>query len=65
MMFGIELKWIESLCPLAFSNCGPSCLKRPASEPPAMSLSSEAFFTGVIVVITSPSTIAIPFIRLP
>src|SRR5664279_5100870 len=41
-MLGVESKWIESLWPLAFSNCGPSCLNSGTSEPPATTLSSAA-----------------------
>src|ERR1700742_3347417 len=64
MMFGVGSKWMESVCPLAFSNCGPSSLNKGASEPPAMSLSSEALL-AVMVAIINPSAIAILFIRIP
>src|ERR1700759_1667737 len=63
MMLGVESKWIESVCPLAFSNCGPSSLNNGASEPPAMSLSSEALL-AVMVAIINPSAIAVLFIGL-
>src|SRR5450631_2160666 len=42
MMLGVVSKWIASLWPLAFSNCGASSLNRGTSEPPATTLISAA-----------------------
>src|SRR6202012_519449 len=43
---------MESVSPLAFSNSGPNSLNRPASEPPAISLSSEALVPVIAAIIT-------------
>jgi len=32
MMFGVESKWIETLCPVAFSNSGASWLSEAVIE---------------------------------
>src|SRR4051812_33417115 len=42
MMFGVESKWIDNLCPVAFSNSGLSWLSGAVIEPPAITFSSAA-----------------------
>src|SRR6202012_6046037 len=52
---------MESVSPLAFSTNGPRSLNRPASEPPAISLSSEALVPVIAAIITQ-NTKAMSFV---